>query len=924
MNHASILLLLVSGSASITSARAATTAAFDGGLDTPLTLQTFGDPGGPSLQSSGGNPGGFLRLTDAINGQHNFATFDRSDAGPSALSTFDFQFRIAVGATPSADGFSFSYANTANYGASGAITAAPFTAEDPSAAGILGFGFDTWSNHGVAPGGVDPASPDDPTKPQGSDYQEISLFYNGSLIQRVNDTRLLPVPLTLDDGNWHNVSGSVNFAGGTATLLIDGNVILDSITIPGLTPFESRIMLAARTGGENELAGIDNLNVRFVQTNVFAPGDPIVLVNGTNDGDGDAGPPPGNEGVEHAIDRVVQKYLNFLDLGSGFATTPSMGLTVAEYIRIYTANDAEERDPASFVLEGSRNGLNGPWTAIASGPLSLPSGRNNVPGTTPINPATQFNQLVGFANTTPYSSYRVTFPTLKNAGTANSMQIGEVELLGSAFVCPVPTIAISAPGPNVQACQEVQICATVNSLCVTQVCFLAGATPLGCATASPWCITLPGPVVAPGVYPVTAVAFDSLGRQTPSAPFIVTVADTAPPTVTCPADIAVRATSPAGATVTYVASATDTCGIRTFACVPPSGSVFPVGTTTVTCTAVDTSGNTATCSFNVAVQNQAPVCVAGLFPESCGLSFGDGNTYAIALDNATACVVLNGSGSSDADNDPLQYFWAVDDQFTLSMDANQEPGGSGGSGTGTGTVTLSGNTLTIDVTFSGLSANGSAAHIHGPATRGVNAAVLYSLASLTTLGTTAGTISGTVTLVAGTGGFTIEQQLQQLRAGLWYINIHTPLHAGGEIRGQIDPGVPSGPMVRTCLALGCHSVVLGVSDGVSLSQCSLDVCVITACEAVEQVITLVENATIARKNKRPLIASLKAACASFDRGDFIPGINQLGAFQNKVRAQVAPANPDEARAFITSVQRILTAIDCAVQQGNGVDGPGDQ
>ncbi|MGH8245939.1 MAG: hypothetical protein ACREUU_05850, partial [Gammaproteobacteria bacterium] len=168
-------------------------------------------------------------------------------------------------------------------------------------------------------------------------------------------------------------------------------------------------------------------------TNVFAAGDPIALVNGVNDGDGNAGPPPANEGVEHAIDRLTQKYLNFLDLGSGFATAPSVGGTIAQGIRFYTANDAEARDPASYTLEGSVSGLGGPWTMIASGPLALPSGRNPG-GANPINPATQFNQLVEFSNCALYSSYRVTFPTLKNAAAANSMQIGEVELLGIIIV----------------------------------------------------------------------------------------------------------------------------------------------------------------------------------------------------------------------------------------------------------------------------------------------------------------------------------------------------------------------------------------------------------------------------------------------------------------------------------------------------------
>lgn len=37
-------------------------------------------------------------------------------------------------------------------------------------------------------------------------------------------------------------------------------------------------------------------------------------------------------------------------------------------------------------------------------------------------------------------------------------------------------------------------------------------------------------------------------------------------------------------------------------CTPPSGSFFPIGTTTVTCTATDASGNQSTCAFPVTVR----------------------------------------------------------------------------------------------------------------------------------------------------------------------------------------------------------------------------------------------------------------------------------------------------------------------------------
>lgn len=72
----------------------------------------------------------------------------------------------------------------------------------------------------------------------------------------------------------------------------------------------------------------------------------------------------------------------------------------------------------------------GPFTTIASGPLNLPLNRNLLLFQ-PIDPGVHFHQTVGFPNSTAYTTYRVTFPTLRNAGAANSMQIAEVELLGS-------------------------------------------------------------------------------------------------------------------------------------------------------------------------------------------------------------------------------------------------------------------------------------------------------------------------------------------------------------------------------------------------------------------------------------------------------------------------------------------------------------
>ncbi|GAA1446656.1 hypothetical protein GCM10009641_70770 [Mycobacterium cookii] len=79
------------------------------------------------------------------------------------------------------------------------------------------------------------------------------------------------------------------------------------------------------------------------------------------------------------------------------------------------------------------------------------------------------------------------------------------------------------------------------------------------------------------------------------------------PTLVLPAALTRQATGPDGATVTYSASAKDGNNQPlTPTCTPASGTVFKVGTTTVTCTATDAQGRTSTGTFDVTVTPLAP------------------------------------------------------------------------------------------------------------------------------------------------------------------------------------------------------------------------------------------------------------------------------------------------------------------------------
>jgi HYR domain-containing protein len=122
----------------------------------------------------------------------------------------------------------------------------------------------------------------------------------------------------------------------------------------------------------------------------------------------------------------------------------------------------------------------------------------------------------------------------------------------------------------------------------------AGPVAAGCSPAS-------GAVFPLGTTTVGCTAVDSAGNRG-SASFTVTVVDSTAPSLTIPTPVTLDSTSNAGRMVTYAASATDlVSGTVAVSCSVPSESVFPIGQTTVTCTAKDAAGNTASRSFPVTI-----------------------------------------------------------------------------------------------------------------------------------------------------------------------------------------------------------------------------------------------------------------------------------------------------------------------------------
>ena len=119
---------------------------------------------------------------------------------------------------------------------------------------------------------------------------------------------------------------------------------------------------------------------------------------------------------------------------------------------------------------------------------------------------------------------------------------------------------------------------------------------------------------------VSCTATDSgLDKSVVNGSFTVTVVDAEAPTISDNADI-VRTTDTTGVAVTFaLPTASDNSGVApTVTCNRASGSTFPIGTTTVTCTATDGAGNSASSSFTVTVSSSGGLPSTGGLPETGG------------------------------------------------------------------------------------------------------------------------------------------------------------------------------------------------------------------------------------------------------------------------------------------------------------------
>jgi hypothetical protein len=237
----------------------------------------------------------------------------------------------------------------------------------------------------------------------------------------------------------------------------------------------------------------------------------------------------------------------------------------------------------------------GPITAEATGPggaqvsFTVTATDNIDP-----NPTITCDHFSG--DTYPLGKTTVTCRASDHSGNTSAPKSFEITIVDTTppVIPDLPNVSAEATGPSG---------ASVSYPPVNATDAVDGTIPATCKPAS-------GSTFPLGATTVDCNATDAHGNKALPKSFKVTVTDTTPPSFSgVPGPITVEANGPAGSTVNYTnPTAVDLVDgpIPGVVCEPASGSVFPLGTTTVTCHATDSHGNTGKASFLVKVVDTTP------------------------------------------------------------------------------------------------------------------------------------------------------------------------------------------------------------------------------------------------------------------------------------------------------------------------------
>jgi len=234
-------------------------------------------------------------------------------------------------------------------------------------------------------------------------------------------------------------------------------------------------------------------------------------------------------------------------------------------------------------------------TFVSDATLGSATASDNCPGVTVTRTGVPAGNIFPVGNTT------VTYTATDRSGnTAQRTQTVTVVDNTPPIVTPPAAVTLFT-GPGATSCGV-----TVTNLDAT---FGTASATDNCPPPSGGFVFSRTGVPAGNVFPVgqTTLTYSTTDAHgnTASAQQVVTVVDNTPPQISCPAPITLEPTCPTGAIATWTPPVgTDNCPgattTRTAGAAP--GSVFPIGTTTVTYSVTDAHGNgPVSCSFTVTV-----------------------------------------------------------------------------------------------------------------------------------------------------------------------------------------------------------------------------------------------------------------------------------------------------------------------------------
>lgn len=248
---------------------------------------------------------------------------------------------------------------------------------------------------------------------------------------------------------------------------------------------------------------------------------------------------------------------------------------------------------ASFTLDGAASSddedgiATYEWSQTLAGPfLLLPSGQTG-------------------------SSVSLYAPSLTNGnGDAMEFQLKVTDngnLSSVSEKCTVKVLDVTPPTLTLPSSMTLEATGPAGAVAS----FTASASDVVDGSVTATCLPASGSTFALGTTTVSCSSTDAHGN-TATGSFAIQVVDTTPPTLALPPNIAnVEATGPAGAPVSFSATASDLVdGPEVVTCNPASGSTFALGTTAVSCSSIDAHGNTAAGSFTIGVVDTTPPTVA--------------------------------------------------------------------------------------------------------------------------------------------------------------------------------------------------------------------------------------------------------------------------------------------------------------------------